>query len=209
MLASATRGQAARRETSRRRAEETARQRQLDLEAAAEQEGAEKAAAEAAVAAEAATAAARSSLSRRDEGSDEAHETAASEPRVDDHHGGSATPGVARLERVVTIDGTEVHLTAHVKQAAVDGGGGENDQPSEMLLMAVDKKARRSSRLSLDAADIGEIVGAHQGGGNDGGSVKKGAQGALSAVLQKLTLFNSRRKDLFILSYRGKKVALV
>lgn len=114
---------------------------------------------------------------------------------------------MARLERVVTIDGTEVHLTAHVKEAAAGGGGdgGEGgDQPMEMLLVAVDKKARRSSRLSLDAADIGEIVdGAHQ---DSRGLRKGGPQGVLSAVLRKLTLFNSRRKDLFILSYRGKKV---
>eukprot|EP00903_Cladosiphon_okamuranus_P019974 g18352.t2 len=206
VLAAATRGQAAKREYSRRRAEETARQCQLALEAAVEREEAEKVAAAAGAAAVAAAAAAYSSPSRGDEGSGEADETAASEPGVDDHHGGSAAPGVARLESVVTIDGSEVHLTAHVSQADVDGAGGDNYQPTEMVLVAVDKKARRSSTLSLDAADIREIVGAHESGDKDGGGVKKGAQGALAAVLQKLTLFNSRRKDLFILSYRGKKV---
>lgn len=189
-----TRGQSARRETSRRRAERTARIRQVDQEAAAEREEAEKAAA-------AAAAAARPSLSRGDEETGEADETAV----VDDHEDSTTTPGVARLERVVTIDGTEVHLTAHVKEATVDGGGVETNQPMEMLLVAVDKKARRSSRLSLDAADVGEIVGGNQAG-KGGDTASKGAQGALSAVLQKLTLFNSRRKDLFILSYRGKKV---
>lgn len=188
MLAAATRGQAARLEASRRRGE----QRRLDQEAAVEREEAEKAAEAAAAAA------AASSISRR-------AETAESEPRVEDDHEVSTTvPGMARLDRVVTIDGTEVHLTAHVKEAGA-GGGGESDQPMEMLLVAVDRKARRSSRLSLDAADIGEIVGARQAG-KGGSNVIRGAQGALSAVMQKLTLFNSRRKDLFILSYRGKKV---
>lgn len=202
VLAAATRGQAARLETSLRRAEQTARQRQLDEEeeAAAVREQAEKAAA---------AEAARSSLSRGDEEAGvEAHETAVSEPGVNGDHEDGATPGVAHLERVVTIDGTEVHLTAHVKEAAAadGGGGGENGgQPVGMLLVAVDKRARRSSRLSLDAADIGEIVGgAHQDG--RGGGARKGPKAALSAVLQRLTLFNSRRKDLFILSYRGKKV---
>lgn len=185
MLAAATRGQVARWEISR----------QLDQEAAAEREEAEKAAA----------AAARAPLSRGDEETGQANETTVSESVVDDGHEDDTTPGVARLERVVTIDGTEVHLTAHVK-GAVGGGGVEiNGQPMEMLLVAVDKKARRSSRLSLDAADIGKIIGARQAG-KEGGDVKKGAKGALSVVLQKLTLFNSRRKDLFILSYRGKKV---
>jgi len=77
-----------------------------------------------------------------------------------------------------------------------------------MLLVAVDKKASRSSRLSLDATDIEEIVGGGGGADRDGkdGYARKGPKAVLSAVLQKLTLFNSRRKDLFILSYRGKKV---
>lgn len=192
------RGQAARRESSCRRAEQTARQRQLDREAAAEREEAAKLAE-----------AARLLLSCGDEETDTANDTETSETVISDGSEDpttTATPGVARLERVVTIDGTEVHLTAHVK----DGGGasegrgvGGNDQPMEMLLVAVDKKARRSSRLSLGAADIAEIVGADRGGS---GKIVKGAQEALSAVLQKLTVFNSRRKDLFILSYKGKKV---
>lgn len=184
VLAAATRGQVARRETSRRRAEQTARKHQLDEEASQ-------------------AAAASSSLSHGDEETHETTETAVSKPIVDDDHEDNTTPGVTRLKRVLTIDGTEVHLTAHVK-GAVDEGRGKHDQPMEILLMAVDKKARRSSRLSLDAADIGEIVGAHKAG--KGGRVMKGAQAVLSAVLQKLTVFNSRRKDLFILSYRGKKI---
>lgn len=165
------------------------------------------AAAEAVAEATAEAVAARSSPSPEDEETDGANETAVSDSLVDDgdHEDDNATPGVSRLERVVTIDGTEVHLVAHVK-GAVEGDGGENDNPTEMLLVAVDKKARRSSRLSLDAADIEDIVGAHQASNDGGNSATKGAQGALSAVLQKLTIFNSRRKDLFILSYRGKKV---
>ncbi|CAM9177989.1 unnamed protein product, partial [Scytosiphon promiscuus] len=127
-----------------------------------------------------------------------------------------AASGGARLDSVVTIDGTEVHLTAHVQGVVNDDGvngvvGTDmDDEPMGMVIVAVDKKARRSSRLSLDAAEVAEIVDSrHRGGG--GGDIyaakTKGVHAALSAVLQKLTLFNSRRKDLFILSYRGKKVA--
>lgn len=127
----------------------------------------------------------------------------------------TAAPGVLRLERAVTIDGTEVHLTADVK--GVDGSG----NPLEMLLVAVDKKAHRSSTLSLEAADIqsivrGEQAGAHSGpggngkesagGGGGGGGASLGPREMLSAVLKTLTVFNSRRKGLFILSYKGKKV---
>eukprot|EP00752_Nemacystus_decipiens_P009312 g8321.t1 len=204
VLAAAARRLAARRETSRRRAKQASRQRQLEEEAAATREEAEKVAA--------AADAARSPLSLRDDDTGEAttNEAAVPEPLVDDDHEDSTHPGVARLERVVTIDGTEVHLTAHVKEGASDGADGEEtDQPMEMLLVAVDKKARRSSRLSLDAADVREIIGygSHQDG-EKGGDAREaaGPRAALSAVLKKLTLFNSRRKDLFILSYRGKKV---
>lgn len=121
----------------------------------------------------------------------------------------TATPGFVRLERQVTIDGTEVQLTAHVCVDTVDG-----QEVKDMVLVAVDKKARRSSRLSLEGAEIESIVnGAAQGGedsqggssGDDGRSTRKAA-GVFSAVVQALTVFNSRRKDLFILSYRGKKV---
>lgn len=119
----------------------------------------------------------------------------------------TATPGVVRLERDVTIDGTEVQLTAHVKEVGSGTDGGEG-KSMKMLLVAVEKKARRSSRLSLEAADLGNIVSAV--GGTDkrqgGGGIIGGALGAFSAVLKALTVFNSRRKDLFILSYKGKKV---
>lgn len=119
----------------------------------------------------------------------------------------TAPSGALRLERAVTIDGTEVHLTADVKD--VDGGG----KPLEMLLVAVDKKARRSSRLALEAADIQSIVGegaTHSGAesnnkGSSGGT-SLGAREVFSAVVKALTVFSSRRKDLFILSYKGKKV---
>lgn len=123
-----------------------------------------------------------------------------------------ATPGVVSLERVVTIDGTEVQLTAQVKE--LNGGGveGGGDRSVEMSLVAFDKKTRRSSRLHLEAADIGSIVGAvgdttsKRGGGGGTGS-RVGALEIFSTVLKSLTVFNSRRKELFILSYRGKKVA--
>lgn len=111
------------------------------------------------------------------------------------------------------IDGTEVHLTAHVGGGVIDDdtsgavGTGADGKAVEMLLVVVDKKTRRSSRLSLDAAEVSEIVcGDGVGWGDKGVAKVKGARAALSAVLRKLTLFNSRRKDLFILSYKGKKV---
>lgn len=202
VLATAARGRAARLETSSRRAMQTARQRQLDREAAAEREEAARLSEEAA----------RLISPHGEEGCDMDNHTATSATTVvgDDSEDAATTttPGVVRLERVVTIDGTEVHLTANVK----NGGGtnehsckGGNDQPMEMLLVAVDKKARRSSRLSLDAADIAEIVGTDQDS-SPGSKITNGAQRAVAAVLQKLTVFNSRRKDLFILSYKGRKV---
>lgn len=123
------------------------------------------------------------------------------------------TPGVVSVERVVTIDSTEVQLTAQVKGLKDDGveGGG---RPVEMSLVAFDRKTRRSSRLHLDAADIGSIVGAvgetsskwGSGGGGAGAGGRVGALQIFSTVLKSLTVFNSRRKELFILSYRGKKV---
>lgn len=117
------------------------------------------------------------------------------------------TPGVSRIEKVVTIDGTEVELTAHIKETAGSAG---QDIPLEMLLVAVDKKARRSSRLALKAVDIGNIVGrvpgAEAGQDGGGGKPREGALGVFSTVLKALTVFNSRRKDLFILSYKGKEV---
>lgn len=189
MLASSARGRAARREASRRRVARAARQRQLDREAAAEREEAAKAAA--------AAAAALASPKAGDEEKEAANQTAESETIL-----ATATPGVTHLERVVTIDGTEVHLTADFREVVDEGEAKSGDKPVEMSLVAVDKKARRSSRLSLDAAEIDEIVGAHR----VGGTAAKGPGGVLSAVLQKLTVFNSRRKDLFILSYKGKKV---
>jgi len=189
VLASSARGRAARREASRRRAERAAQQRKLDEEAAAERKESTKAAA--------AAAAAQALPKPGDEEKDAVNQTAESETILT-----TATPGVTHLERVVTIDGTEVHLTANVREVAGGGGAEDGDKPVEMLLVAVDKKARRSSRLSLDAAEISDIVGAHRGTGN----VAEGPRGVLSAVLQKLTVFNSRRKDLFILSYKGKKV---
>lgn len=126
------------------------------------------------------------------------------------------TPGIVSLERVVTIDGTEVQLTAQVKGLNDDGVEAGGDRSVEMSLVAFDKKTRRSSRLHLEAADIGSIVGAvgdttsKRGGGGGGGGGTGGRVGALeifSTVLKSLTVFNSRRKELFILSYRGKKVA--
>lgn len=182
-----------------------ARQRQFDREVAAkrDQEEADRLADEAA----------RLLSSRWEEEPDTENDIAEFETVVsdgaDDLTTTTTTPGVACLEKVVTIDGTEVHLTAHVKTG---GGSSErrcvegSDQPTEMLLVAVDKKARRSSRLSLDAADIAEIVGADQDGSGDSKKIVKRTQGVLSSVLQKLTVFNSRRRDLFILSYKGKKV---
>lgn len=126
----------------------------------------------------------------------------------------ASTPGVVSLERVVTIDGTEVQLTAQVKELHDnDGGGveGGGDRSVEMSLVAFDKITRRSSRLHLEAADIGSIVGAvgdagsERGGGSGGARI--GALEIFSTVLKSLTVFNSRRKELFILSYRGKKIA--
>lgn len=193
----------ARKEVSRRRAEQAARQCQLDRDVAAEREEA-----------------ANSIPSRQNELPATAADDVAVSGRIasdDPGVGISATdtaPGLARLETVVTIDGTEVHLTAHVKEvvdgdaaASGSGGGGEdNDKPIEMLLVAVDKKSRRSSKLSLKAPDITEIVASSHHGGGSGAKTTTGVQGALRAVVKKLTVFNSRRKDLFILSYKGKKV---
>lgn len=115
------------------------------------------------------------------------------------------TPESARLEKVATIDGTEVQLTAHVKEV---GGGTEGSvgKYTEMLIVAVDTKTRRSSSLLLEATDVRDIVdkGTDERLYSDAG--KFGAATVFSAVLKRLTVFNSRRKDLFILSYRGKKV---
>lgn len=126
---------------------------------------------------------------------------------ANDNQLSTAPPGALRLERAVTIDGTEVHLTADVKY--IDGGG----KPLEMLLVAVDKKARRSSRLALEATDIQSIVGesatqssAESNNTGSGGGTSLGTREVFSAVVKALTVFNSRRNDLFILSYKGKKV---
>lgn len=128
-----------------------------------------------------------------------------------------AIPGVVSLERVVTIDGTEVQLKAQVKELNDGGYEGEGrGGPVEMSLVAFDKKTRRSSTLQLKAADIGIILGTVGGdGGNGGGGRGSGGGGGgragtlniFATVLKSLTVFNSRRKDLFILSYRGKKIA--
>lgn len=204
-MATAARGRAARLEILSRRAEETARQRQLDREAAAQREREE--------AARLPDEAARLLSSHEEEEPTEndiaESETVVSDGAEDLNTTTTTTPGVACLETLVTIDGTEVHLTAHVKNGAgagEDRGVEGSDQPTEILLVAVDKKARRSSKLSLNAADIAEIVGTDQDGSRGSKKIVKGSQGVLSAVLQKLTVFNSRRKDLFILSYKGKKV---
>ncbi|CAB1107096.1 unnamed protein product [Ectocarpus sp. CCAP 1310/34] len=203
VLATAARVQVARKEVSRRRAEQAARQCQVDRDVAAERE-------------EAANSMPLRQVELPAAAADDVALSggiASDDPEV----GISATdtaPGLARLETVVTIDGTEVHLTAHVKEvvdtdaARGSGDGGEDHKkPLEMLLVAVDKKSRRSSRLSLKAPDIAEIVASHHGGGGGGGAkITTGVQGALRAVVKKLTVFNSRRKDLFILSYKGKQV---
>ncbi|CAM9594340.1 unnamed protein product [Ectocarpus sp. 6 AP-2014] len=207
VLATAARVRLARKEVSRRRAEQTAPQCQVDRDVAAERE-------------EVANSIPPRQVELPATAADDvavSGEIASDDPEV----GISATdtaPGLARLETVVTIDGTEVHLTAHVKEVvdtdAVRGsgdGGEDSNKPLEMLLVAVDKKSRRSSRLSLKAPDITEIVASHHGGGGGGGGgggvrTSTGVQGALRAVVKKLTVFNSRRKDLFILSYKGKKV---
>lgn len=121
-----------------------------------------------------------------------------------------AIPGVVSLERVVTIDGTEVQLKAQVKELNDGGYEGEGrGGPVEMSLVAFDKKTRRSSTLQLKAADIGIILGTvgGDGGNGGGGGGRTGTLDIFATVLKSLTVFNSRRKDLFILSYRGKKIA--
>lgn len=112
------------------------------------------------------------------------------------------------FENDVTIDGTEVRLMADVKEAG-ETGDGKVRVAEEMKLLAVDKKSRKSTTLTLEAADIREIMGpvdrptSASGGRWDGGA---GALEAFAAVLKILTIFKSHRKDLFILSYKGKKV---
>lgn len=203
MVARAAARWLARREASRQRAEQETRPSQVkrDADDAERRETTEQAEAP------------RLSLQAPDDTS-RAEEVASSGPEGDDATR-IARSGAARLDRVVTIDGTEVHLTAHVQGMVTDDDGNgvvgtdaDDRKPMEMLIVAVDQKGRRSSRLSLDAAEVAEIVcSSHGGGGGDMGAGKaKGVHAALSAVLQKLTLFNSRRKDLFILSYKGKRV---
>ena len=116
--------------------------------------------------------------------------------------------GFARFERDVTIDGTDVHLIVDVKE--VERGKGV--RVKEMVLIAVDNKTRRSSTLSLAAADIRDILGPADGSAsandmtNVGGWVDDaGTHEVFTAVLKRLTVFKSHLKDLFILSYRGRR----
>lgn len=132
----------------------------------------------------------------------------------------TTTPGMAGVEQLVTIDGTEVLLMAHVKE---EGGNWDdsargNGPPLKMSLVAVDPLTRRSSRLSLKAEDIAAIaccstaaegtaraVGLEDGREHVTASVGRQAERTFAAVLKSLTLFNSRRKGVFILSYKGRK----
>lgn len=121
-------------------------------------------------------------------------------------------PGLTRLEQVVTIDGTEVLLKAQVKESR------DRDQFLEMSILALDRKARRSSKLLLNTADIASIEHSAMAGGpndrdvgyrSDADNCTVGtarARTAFAVVVKSLTVFNSRRKDLFILSYKGRKV---
>lgn len=112
------------------------------------------------------------------------------------------------FEKDVMIDGTEVRLMADVKEAGGTGNGRAR-VAEEMKLLAVDKKSRKSTTLTLEAADIRDIVGpvdrptSASGGGWDSDA---GASEAFAAVLKRLTIFKSHQKILFILSYKGKKV---
>lgn len=132
----------------------------------------------------------------------------------------TAEPDTTRLEQVLTIDGTQILLTAHLKDTA--SGEQSNGDPVEMSLRAVDMKARRSSSLlvlkSEDFAAIERSVTAGQRHAEAGGevatvapppalTVTERARKKFAMVVKSLTVFNSRRKDLFILSYRGRKVA--
>ncbi|CAM9325009.1 unnamed protein product [Hapterophycus canaliculatus] len=192
----------ARQENSRERAEQATRRSQIERDADPEHEEATQTAKKAV-----------SLILPTPDDISRAEKIVSSDPE-DDGTTRIAASGAGRLERVVTIDGTEVHLIAHVQGWVKDGDANNvvvstdaDDKPVGMLLLAVDKGTRRSSSLSLDAAEVAQITCSRQNGGSDLGAAKvTGAHAALSAVIQKLTLFNSRRKDLFILSYKGKKV---
>lgn len=132
----------------------------------------------------------------------------------------TAEPGTTRLERVLTIDGTQILLTANVKDTA-SGEPNNGDFPVEMSLLAVDMKARRSSSLlvlkSADFAAIERSVTAEQRRTRADGrvgtdapppalTIAERARKKFAIVVNSLTVFNSRRKDVFILSYKGRKV---
>lgn len=123
-------------------------------------------------------------------------------------------PDAVRLDSTTIIDGTEVELTAHVKEVSESPARNGIRGAVEMEIEAVDKKARRSSTLSLGAGDVRFIVEAGQdtqseGNGGTGGADLSTSRAleAFLAVLKKLTLFKSRRKNVFLLSYKGKNVS--
>lgn len=131
----------------------------------------------------------------------------------------TTAPGATRLERVLAIDGTQISLTAYVKEPEERGSTGS---PLEMDVKAVDVKTRRSSCLVLKPDDFAAIersataaAEGHAGveddgcapGAADGLTVAGRARIAFARVVKSLTVFNSRQKDLFILSYKGRKVA--
>lgn len=129
----------------------------------------------------------------------------------------TTAPGETRLERTLVIDGTQVSLTAYVKEAKERDTG----SPFEMDVEAVDMKTRRSSRLVLKEDDFeaikrltavaaeghAEVGGGSCGPGGDTSTLAERARIAFGAAVKSLTVFNSRKRDLFILSYKGRKVA--
>lgn len=137
----------------------------------------------------------------------------------------SSSHGGVHFERVVTIDGTEVSVMADIQEVGKNCEGSRDDHPPlEMSLVATDRKANRSAKLKLDTIEIANVLALGtkdeslpvafelhdpEQGNRDSctsDTIAGYAQATFEAVLMSLTLFNSRQKDVFILSYKGRRL---